>query len=357
MYKEIFANRREKLRKLLQNEKLDALLVSQAANRYYLSGFELHDGQCNESSGYLLICADGRDYLYTDSRFYEVAKTLWEEENIFIYSSPLEDMRLHLKKVLGSQKLGMESKDISHYAHTHLVNGLSLVEADGLVEELREIKDAYEIDCLEKSLKLNHQMFAWLPSILKDGLSESQVAYHIERYFRENGASELSFPCIVGKDIHAARPHHCPQDDVLLTENCHLLIDVGARYKNYCSDQTRTFWVGDKIDPKFEVILNHVKQAQALAIKKLAPGVSGKEVHLVALEYFKKYNLDKLFTHSLGHGIGLEVHEEPRLSMRSEKIMQPGMVVTVEPGLYYPDYGGVRWEYVVLITQDGHKVL
>ncbi len=354
---EVFANRRQKLRRLIQNEGLDALLISHAANRYYLSGFELHDGQCNESSGYLLICANGQDYLCTDSRFDEVAQTLWDKDNIFIYSSPLEDMRQFFKKIVKDGKVGIEAKILSHYAYAQLATGLNLVQADGLVEQLRIVKDEYEIACLEKSLQLNHQMFAWLPSVLNEGLSESQIAYQIENYFRKNGATELSFPCIVAKDIHAARPHHNPKDNIYLTENSHLLVDVGARYQNYCSDQTRTFWIGDKVDPKFEIMLNHVKQAQALAIEKLAPGITCKEAHLTALKYFEKYNLEKLFTHSLGHGIGLEVHEEPRLSMRSERILEAGMVVTVEPGLYYPDYGGVRWEYVALITEDGHKIL
>ncbi len=354
---EIYSTRREKLKKKIVDEKLDALFISHAANRYYLSGFELHDSQCNESSGYLLITAKGEDYLLTDSRFFEVALTLFEEKNIVIYNSTHEDVRLFIKKIIGGGKIGFEANTLSYNAFQKIFCDLNVEEADGLVEDLRLIKDEYEISAIEESLKLNHRLFDFVPSVLKNGISEYEVAYQIEKFFRENGASELSFPSIVAKDRHAARPHHCPEKDSILTENCHVLIDVGARYNNYCSDQTRTFWVGENVNPRFLNILEHVKNAQEEAILKIAPGVLCKEIHLAALKYFEKYDLNKFFTHSLGHGLGIEVHEEPRLSLRSNKILEPGMVVTVEPGLYFSDFGGVRWEHVVLITESGYKIL
>jgi len=356
MNKEIYQQRREKLRERLFQEDLDAILVSHSANRFYLSGFELHNGQCNESSGHLLITQKGQDYLCTDSRFYELALTLWEKENILIYSSPIEDMRLFFKEKMGTKKIGIESKIISHSFYEEISHGLNLEAADGIIEDLRLIKDNNEIAAIEKSAALNHDMFTWLPSILNVGTSEEQIAYGIEKYFREHGATENSFPPIVAKNTHAARPHHTPQNTIL-TENCHVLIDAGARMHDYCSDQTRTFWVGDKPDKRFLTILEQVKEAQKAAIAILRPNISCADAHMAAIKSFKKHGVEKAFTHSLGHGVGIEVHEEPRLSTRSERTLQAGMIVTVEPGLYYADYGGVRWEHMVLITEDGHRVL
>ena len=357
MNTEIYQKRRDALRKSLSKENLDAILVSYASNRFYLSGFELHDGQCNESSGHLLITQTGQDYLFTDSRFYEVACTLWEKNRIVIYKSAVEDMRLFLKDTMGSKKIGIESKTVSHSFYEEISQGLNLESADGLIEDLRIIKDASEISLIEKSTALNHAMFQWLPTILKVGTSEAQIAYGIEKYFREHGATQCSFPSIVAKNTHAARPHHEPQESALLTENCHILIDAGARLNNYCSDQTRTFWVGANTETRFQNMLEQVQEAQKAAINLLRPGLTCREAHLAAVKSFEKHGVESAFTHSLGHGIGIDVHEEPRLSMRSERVLKAGMVVTVEPGLYYGDYGGVRWEHMVLITEDGHKVL
>lgn len=354
--KTVYENRREKVREKLAEENLSALLVSYPTNRFYLSGFELHDGQCNESSGHILIQKNGKDILFTDSRFYEAAKTLWDENNIYIYSRQAEEIRLYLKDNVQG-RTGFESKIVSHDFYENLVQGNSLEPADGIVEELRLIKDDDEVRAIKESMALNHRLFAWLPEIFREGRSEAEIAFEIEMFFRKNGATENSFPPIVAFNQHAARPHHIPASDVFLKENSHILVDVGARYKGYCSDQTRTFWFGEKKDSRFETILKQVQEAQSEAIKILAPGLPCSEAHAKAVEVFAKYGAEKAFTHSLGHGVGLDVHEEPRLSLRSKRLLKPNMIVTVEPGLYYGDYGGVRWEHVVRITEDGCEVL
>lgn len=351
-----YSLRREKVRQKLAEEKLDALLVSYPTNRFYLSGFELHDGQCNESSGHILVQKNGNDILFTDSRFYEVAKTLWEENNIVIYSNQMEDIRNYLKdKVHG--KIGFESKIVSHHFYEHISQSVDLEPCDGLIEELRVIKDEAEIEALKQSAAINHKLFAWLPSTFQIGKSEADLALEIELFFRKHGAAENSFPPIVAVNKHAARPHHIPSPDTKITENCHILIDAGGRYHGYCSDQTRTFWFGDKIAPRFQTMLEQVQEAQQEAIKILAPNVPCNEAHLAACKVFEKYGEEQAFTHSLGHGVGLDTHEEPRLSLRSKRILQPNMIVTVEPGLYYGDFGGIRWEYMVRITENGCEVL
>lgn len=352
-----FAARRERLRRLMARDDLDVLLISHPANRYYLSGFELHDGQCNESSGCLLVTRNGKDWLCTDSRYEEAAAELWERDRVFIYrGSAAEEVRGLIKdKTPG--RVGFESKILSWDYVRQLEPGLDLQEADGLVEELRVIKDEEEISLLERSVKLNHDMLAWLPSILTVGNDEAAIAWSIEKYFRENGASENSFPPIVAKDAHAALPHYRPDNPAKITPNCHILVDEGARLNHYCSDQTRTFWVGDKPSARFLDVLETVREAQRRAIACLRPGVTGREAHQAAMDYFASRGKADAFTHSLGHGVGLETHEEPRLSPRSQTVLQPGMIVTVEPGLYYPGWGGVRWEYMTAITEDGCRVL
>ena len=265
-----YAARREHLRALMRREGLDALIVSHPANRFYLSGFELHDSQCNESSGCLIIRQNGRDWLCTDSRYEEAAAELWDRDRIFIYrGSAAEEIRTLLRERV-SCRIGFESAIVSHNFVTRLEPGLSLEAADGLVEELRVIKDDEEIRLMEKSARLNHQLMEWLPSILTAGNTEAGIAWSIEKFFREHGATENSFSPIVAKDAHAALPHYNPFEEAHgpteITPNCHILVDVGARLGHYCSDQTRTFWVGDKPEKRFLDMLDAVREAQREAM-------------------------------------------------------------------------------------------
>lgn len=351
----IHAGRREKVRALLRVKGLDALLVSSAANRFYLSGFELHDGQCGESSGQLLITASGRDFLCTDSRFYDAARRVWEEDRIFVYAG---DGAAGLRALLRDKArgvIGFEAESVSCGFFRRL--DLSLTAADGLVEDLRAIKDAEEIAALERSCALNHRLMEHLPPLLVPGCSEARLAWEIERFFRENGASEPAFPSIVGKGVNAALPHYEPSAEVELEKECPVLVDCGARLERYCSDQTRTFWIGDTPIPEFVRALELVRGAQQAALKGARPGMSGAEIHALAFAFFERQGVEKAFTHGLGHGIGLETHERPALNPRARARLAPGMVFTVEPGLYYPEWGGVRWEYMAVMEEDGARVL
>ena len=355
MNKESFEARREKLRRLMHEDGLDALLISQPANRFYLSGFELHDCQCNESSGCLIIMKDGKDWLCTDSRYEEAAAQLWDRERVLIYrGASSEAINQLLKKLCGSTGVtGMEAEHLAWNYVQRLEPGLTLKAADGLVEKLREIKDEAEIQLIAESVALNHRMLEWLPSVLVPGQDEGSVAWAIEKYYREHGASELSFPSIVAMNANAALPHYAPETPAVFTDECMVLVDEGCRLNRYCSDQTRTYWIGEKPSPRFTEMLERVQEAQRRAIAVLRPGITGKEVHQVAVDYFASCGMDSCFTHSLGHGVGLETHEGPRLSPTSMKPLQPGMIVTIEPGLYFPGWGGARWEYMAVITEDG----
>ena len=357
MDKDTFSARRERLRRLMHEENLDTLLVSLPANRFYLSGFELHDCQCNETSGFLAVRSDGKDWLCTDSRYEEAALSLWDAERVFIYRGRIAG---ELNAFLKSQPFGTIGFDAGHLSYgfvRKLEDGLDLTPSEGLVEKLRMVKDDEEIKLIEASVRLNHAMLEWLPSRLTPGSSEAAIAWDIEKYYREHGASELSFPSIVAMDENAALPHYSPEHPAVLKDGCQVLVDEGCRLGNYCSDQTRTYWIGGTPAPWFSEMLSRVKEAQRRAIAALRPGITGSQAHGIAAGYFTSCGVSRYFTHSLGHGVGLDTHEGPRLGPFSNDVLQPGMIVTIEPGLYYPGRGGARWEHMAVITEEGCRVL
>jgi Xaa-Pro aminopeptidase len=353
MNTQVYERRREKLRALLRARGLDALLVSHAANRFYLSGFELHDGQCNESSGRLLISSQGRDWLCTDARFFDAARRLWNGERIFLYKGEGFAQIGSLIKGHIRGVTGFEAKAVCCHGARRL--GLRLLAADGLVERMRMIKEPGEIAALERSCALNHRLMEHAPSLLSPGCSEAELAWKIECFFRENGAAELAFPTIAAKGPNAALPHYEPSALALLDAECPVLIDCGARLDRYCSDQTRTFWLGETPSPEFTSALELARGAQEAAIRGIRPGMSGAAIY--ALAFLERHGVEKAFTHGLGHGIGLETHEGPSLNPRNPEPVPPGAVFTVEPGLYYPAWGGVRWEHMLVMEEDCARVL
>lgn len=358
MHNDVYAARREKLRALLREKNLAALLVTLDANRYYLSGFELHDHQTNESSGCLIIGADGKDWLCTDPRYEEGAKRIWNNSLMFIYggvaSAPEQINSLLKDKIKGT--LGFESYCISYGFYEAVSEGLSTAPADGLVESLRIIKDKDEIASMSASMALNHKLMEWVPGVLSFGRTEKQISWDVEQFYRNFGASELAFDTIVGINSNAALPHAIPGEDSV-KENCCVLVDCGCRLNDYCSDQTRTFWVGDNPPDYFLRTLEQVKEAQRLAIEAVRPGAVCRDVYYVAWNYFDKLGVAEHFNHGLGHGIGLQTHEPASFNSKNETVLQPGMIMSVEPGLYYPKWGGVRWEYLVLVTEEGCRIL
>ncbi|MEG2171646.1 MAG: aminopeptidase P family protein [Desulfovibrionaceae bacterium] len=353
---EVYTQRRQNIRSAMGAAGLDALFVSHAANRFYLSGFELHDPQCNESAGYLLLTASGDDWLCTDSRYTDAAKRLWDENRIFVYGGDAAGQVRALIAEKSGGLTGFEPSSLSVAFYRDLGRGGLLVDAGGLVEAARVIKDADEIARMECSCALNHALMNHVPDLLVEGSTELTVSWGIEKFFREHGASELAFPNIVAFGPNGALPHAVP-GEALLRENMPVLVDVGARYAGYCSDQTRTFWVGNKPSAAFARTLEWVRTAQDAAIACMEPGIPCKHVYATARKVFEDAGVAQAFTHGLGHGVGLEVHEAPSLSLRNEGLLRPGMVVTVEPGLYYPPWGGVRWEYMVLVEENGVRVL
>ncbi len=357
MQNEIYSERRERLRQKMHVAGLDALLISHAPNRFYLSGFELHDPQFNESAGRLIITADGQDWLCTDPRYLDAAKRLWDEERIFIYKkNAATEIGKLLKKEVGG-RIGVEKSIISAEFYAQLGKEVSLSSAQNLVESLRIIKDQHEILLMQKSCELNHRLMEWVYTELHIGRSEADLAWGIEKFFRERGASELAFSSIVAVGPNAALPHAIP-GETKIVDNSPVLIDVGCRLADYCSDQTRTFWVGSSDTPNYFMLTQQlVRTAQEAALAEIRPGQKCSDIYQCARQVFVDEGVEEAFTHGLGHGVGLETHEAPSLNPRCHTILKPGMVVTVEPGLYYPDWGGVRREFMALVTEDGCKIL
>ena len=362
MDRAVYEKRRERLRELMHEQKIAALVVSHAANRYYLSGFELHDPQLNESAGRLVIMADGKDWICTDARYLDAARRLWDEDHVYIYGiDPAREIGSLVTGLTGgSGQVGFEANAVTLPFYEGLMEEVGtsrLVRTDGLVEQLRLIKEPEEIRRMERSCVLNERLMRWLPSFLEPGLSEADVAWGIERFFRENGAEELAFASIVGAGRNAALPHYIPSKQETILEDQLVLIDVGCRMDAYCSDQTRTFWVGPQPSARFRQTLEAVQEAQRRGIAAIRPGVAACDVYREARSHFETLGVAEAFTHGLGHGVGLETHEGPSLNSRNTTILRPGMIITVEPGLYYADWGGIRWEHMALVTEDGCRLL
>ena len=361
--KNIFSARLAATRKLLQDTGLDGLLVACPENRRYLSGFTAKNCHINESSGFLLITQEAA-YLLTDFRFRDWALAEAPLFDIEIYTKGLAKMLPELLKGLKGGHFGFETFYVTHYAYQKIIQemenaGLQAVwqPVENLVEQVRVVKDAEEIELIKKSLSITEKVMAAVSTRLRPGLTEKEVAWMIELALRDHGAEGPSFPPMVAFGTNSARPHHDPSDRRLRTGEP-VIIDMGAIYQGYCSDMTRTFFLGEP-DAKFKEIYSIVHQAQKHAEAGIKAGVRSDEADGLAREVIAAAGYNEAFGHSLGHGVGLAVHENPSLSPVKERAvaLQAGMISTIEPGIYLSDWGGVRLEDMILVQADGALVL
>ena len=300
--------------------------------------------------------AGGDDYLFTDARYLDAARQVWNEDNLCIYTSKKQAEVCAFLKGRGVTSMGFEPKALHLFDYDNLSKLVSLKSTENVVESLRIIKDEDEIRRMEASTRLNHDLFDYIEGQLVPGRTEQEISWEVEKFFRENGAEEMAFSTIVGVGTNAALPHAIP-GKTKIRENDMVLIDTGCRLKDYNSDQTRTFWVGDNPSDRFRKTMDLVRAAQKAAIDIIKPGLSYAQAYRASYAVFETAGVENLFTHGLGHGVGLETHEPPSLSKAAKGVLEAGMVVTVEPGLYDPKWGGIRWEYEVLVTEDGCRVL
>lgn len=361
-HQKIIADRLSALRILLQEAGLDGLLVSCPENRRYLSGFTAHDTHLNESSGFLLI---GREaaYLLTDFRYRDWALADAPLYEVKIYTKGLARLLPELLPQVGA-RLGFESWYMTYYTHQKIEQevaaaGLQVTwqPVENLVERLRVIKDPEEIKLIRKSLAVTEGVMAQVSALLQPGLAEQEVAWMILQALREAGAQGPSFPPMVAFGANSARPHHDPGEKRLQPGEP-VIIDMGAIVDGYCSDMTRTFCLGEP-DAKFKEIYGIVSEAQARAQAGIRPGMSSDAADALAREVIAAAGYQDAFGHSLGHGVGLAVHEQPSLSPSAERAvtLEAGMVTTIEPGIYLPQWGGVRLENMILIQPNGAVVL
>jgi Xaa-Pro aminopeptidase len=344
--------RRDNQRRLMQESELDALLVTNFTNVTYLTGFTGDDS-------YLLVTSEGQ-LLLSDERY----RIQLEEEcpglalEIRGPGSKMSEWTAEILKKQGLSKLAVEADTMTVAQYSALqeaLGGVELTPKSGLVEKLRIIKDESEIAAIRDAARLAERAFAVIRASLRPGRTEREVAFEIEEQIRLFGGSGWSFPAIVAIGPRAALPHARPTD-IRIGSSDFVLIDWGARGRQYVSDLTRVLVTG-RIPPKLETIYGVVLRAQQQAIEAIRPGVMMQEVDAAARDIITEAGYGPQFGHGLGHGIGLQVHEAPRLAKNQEERLEAGMVVTVEPGIYIPGWGGVRIEDDVLVTAEGHEVL
>lgn len=347
-----FQTRRDRLRKLLKKAGLDALLVTDFPNVTYLTGFTGDDS-------YLLVRHEGETVL-SDPRYLTQLSEECAGIDVQIRPPGVTMLQSASRAVLGSKinRLGIEGDSMTVGFRDRLASKLPKVEiaaTSGLVEQLRLIKDKEEIVRLRKAVWQAEKAFGVLRSTLRPEMTEKEAADELEHQLRLFGAKDASFPTIVAVGPRAALPHAVPTAK-RMGEDDFVLVDWGANEGLYRSDLTRMLVTG-RISPKFERVYGVVLEAQRRAIAAIRPGALAHDVDQVARGIIAKAGFGRRFRHGLGHGLGLLVHEAPRLAVRNQTILRPGMVVTVEPGIYVPGWGGIRIEDDVLVTRSGHEVL
>ena len=357
--------RLQRLRTKLGEEGLAALFVSATAedihktigaNRRYLSGF-------TGSLGHLLITADAA-LIAVDFRYQEQVGREAPSFKLYPANGPMTSWLPGLigEARIGGGKLGFESQGVTYGMQRSLVTAIEalpaaerpqLVPTSNLVESLRVIKEPDEIAALEAAVDLGDAAFEDVAGRVEPGWTEKQVAWEIECYAREHGAEGLSFPTIVAAGPWGAMPHAQPRDEVI-HEGVGIVIDMGVNLNGYMSDLTRTIYVG-KPDDEFKKVYDIVLAAQLTAEELVRPGMTGGEAHMLAHRVIEEAGYGESFGHGLGHGVGLQIHESPRVSRTSDDVLEDGMVLTVEPGIYLPGWGGIRIEDMGYL-KDGRYV-
>ncbi len=346
-------NRIQRGAQALKTQNIPALLIGKRENIYYLTGFRGDDSR-------LLLTAAGDAYIFTDGRFLEEAE---QAENCTVCcQQPGKGHPALLGEIVtkaGIDIIAFEGNSFTYGEYDQFRQALHPCEikpAYQVIEALRTVKDPEELELIQQAEAIGDAAFdAVLPQI-KPGMTEKQLAECIRRELFAAGGEDLSFPVIAASGPNCSICHAQPGERLLQPGDL-VLMDFGCVYKGYCSDMTRTVCLHSTDDLKAEMLYHVVRAAQNAAFEAIAPGVPLSVPHMAAVKVFTEAGLADKFVHSLGHGVGLEIHEDPRMAPAAQGILQPGQVVSVEPGLYLPGFGGVRIEDLVTITEHGYHNL
>jgi Xaa-Pro aminopeptidase len=350
--------RQQRLQDSLSTHRLDALLVTHLPNVLYLCGF-------TGSTGVLLVTTDTCTF-FTDGRYTAQARAEVKSTKIVIarkgpLTAAAEWLSGHQQRGRRARpfKLGVESEHMTVAARS-LVAGIlpasvRLRPVAPLVERFRMVKDEDEIACLRSAVLLGASLFDRALEVIRPGVSETEVAAEMEYAARKAGAQQMSFTTIIASGERSALPHG-RASQAAIPDRSFVVCDFGVILSGYCSDMTRTVFVG-RPSAEARAVYDAVKQAQRAGVNAVKSGITASDVDRAARKSLQKSGLAKYFTHSTGHGVGLEIHEAPRLAAGQEEILQPGMVITIEPGVYVPGKWGVRIEDMVVVTERGCEVL
>jgi Xaa-Pro aminopeptidase len=347
--------RLRRLQSDLATNRLDLLLLTHLPNVRYLCGF-------TGSSGALLVAED-KVVFFTDGRYAVQAREEVRGAKLVVarkgpFAAAVEWLTANRKKLPGN-RLGMEAEHLTVADFRRLTKSLTgkfrLKDAPPLVEQLRMVKDRDELDLLRNAVDLGSSLFETALNAIRPGIRETDVAAEMEYAARKAGAEGMSFETIIAAGKRSALPHGRASESVIPADGF-VVCDFGVILSGYCSDMTRTVYVGSPTEEECR-LYEAVRRAQAAGTAAVKPGVTSGQVDRASRNVLKENGLAKYFTHSTGHGVGLEIHEPPRIAAGQSDILRPGMVITIEPGVYIPGRGGVRIEDMAVVTEAGCEVL
>lgn len=340
------------VRQIMQNEKLDGFLITSRQNTFYFTNFTGSTSKClvTKDSAYLIV-----DFRYT----IQAKEQVFPNIEVIEYEKSVNDTLNTLCLNDKISALGIEGDDVTFSAYRNLQDGLTEVKSfhdlQKKLNDVRIFKDAGEVEKIQKAVDIADMVFEHILPFMKPGVKECDIAAEMEYKMKKLGAKGASFDIIVASGARSALPHGVAGMRELKNGDA-VVMDFGAVYEGYCSDITRTVFIG-KPSEELLNIYNIVLKAQVEAINKAAAGMTGKELDNIARSIIYGAGYEKCFGHGLGHGVGVEIHERPTVSPKGEETLESGMVFTIEPGIYIEGVGGVRIEDMVLLTDEGLKVL
>lgn len=339
----------KRLRDTLKQREIDGLIVTNPFNRRYISGF-------TGTAGVVLITQDKQLFI-TDFRYMEQATAQAVGYDVIEHKQSLIKKIAEIIEALNINNVGFEEDDMTYQTYKTYADeiGVDLIPTSGIIATIRMIKTEDELKIMEQAAAISDRAYEHILTFVKPGMTEIEVSNELEFFMRQQGATSSSFDIIVASGKRSALPHGVATDKQIRTGEL-VTLDFGALYQGYCSDMTRTFAVGE-ISDELKNIYDTVLEAHLRGIKGTKPGMTGKEADALTRDYIKDQGYGEYFGHGTGHGLGMEVHEGPRLSPLGDIVLEENMVVTVEPGIYVPDVGGCRIEDDIVMTKDGNRSL